>query len=399
MEKTNLFKISKEHRFGLEIENGKLNFLTPKELYFNSDNVFKQLEKMQAYTNILFKYYKSKKKSICDSEISNVSNSLEYIQGLINILNDYIQNDYFKIKLKSYGSQNKRINWNQTFKRGDFIISNNKVIYSSFISSEKRDDTYSDFYKLYLNSLNIASQTLLNESLFETQDINFSETQILYIINCFMDEHFSDRDVFIAQALKSFYLGSNNILKNECFDTPFHEKFEYIWEFLIENIIPDNNNHFIDSNLNKEGSYYSAQVINHKIIKGEKISNGLSYKIDHVIYLKNKKFISILDSKFYDFYKNSDLSPKTESIGKQVHYRDLLNKKVNNNVNILNFFIFPKNELLNKEIELFAIHNVKNDKNFNIYCLALDIEIVISLFNKKRKYNELIDYLLIFKDE
>lgn len=411
MDKIKIFQIS-DHNFGLEAKGDSISFLVPKEL-MPEDNLslHRQIKLLETYSVILRKYYKNKSKKnkkVKDLiKKENVDKKFEHIQSLIFIFNDYIQNDLYKIQTKNYNKRNQKINWNQTFKKNDVIVSKNKIIHSGFISEHNSINKKSDYYKLYLFALDYSLRVFLGESFIEQNEIfKYSKTKIKYEINCFLDEHFSDRDIEIAKALENFYFSSNkNIFDKDLFNTPYHEKFENIWEFMVNEIIPKNDSKLLDFSLKKEGEYKKVFFDdNNKICeqKDSSISCGLSYIIDHIIYKKHDKYICILDSKFYDFYNDYNASPKTNCIGKQANYKNRILKKLNNdsvlNISIKNFFIFPKKNKDNIEIELFAKHYVEDDNDYDIYCIALDIDTVVSHFNKSQKYNYFIEYLMLFKD-
>lgn len=410
---TSFFKESDDHRFGLESSDGSISFLVPKELMPSEkeNNLIKQITTLQSYANILCKYYryKANKEKDINSNINQkkIDRKFEHIQGLIFIFDDYMKNDLYRIQKTNYNIKNKKINWNKTFKKNDIIVSKNRIIHSNFISEKKNTDKESEFYQLYLFALNFAYKTFLGSDLIsDVIDFKLSKNKIKYIINCFLDENFADQDISIAKALESFYLSSNNNdFHKDLFKTPYHEKFEYIWEFMINEIIPKNDVNLLDLNLRKEGKYQKVILNDNLELMVEndrvKIANGLSYIIDHIIYLKEKNYICILDSKFYDFYLDYTNNPNTESIGKQANYRDRIIKKLNKknikNIVIKNFFIFPKNNGT-KNIELFAKHIVEGDEDYDIYCLAIDINFVIDYFNKSRKSKEIIEYLNHFKN-
>ena len=142
--------------------------------------------------------------------------------------------------------------------------------------------------------------------------------QIKYIINKYDDEHFSDRDNYIVSALKSIYFNSNFDKINENkFKTPYHEKFEFIWEHMIEEIIPRD-----------------KKIKNIKIPKGKyirfndnSIQNGADYKLDHIILSEENKSVHILDSKFYNYYEGGK-APSTESISKQENYKNIIKELI-----------------------------------------------------------------------
>lgn len=379
-----VFKISDDRYFGLDFdEKGSFLFLVPKQLYPTNDDPLYQIKLLKMCFDILSSYIRSKEKDLFLKYNQKIEASLNMFNGMVQLINDYVEYGDFNLYNSSYKKGNKRINWSRTIEDKDVFIQDNIVIFNSFISKQKEKDFNNEFYILYKYALNNSLNVFKNKEIFNN-NINFTSGKIKNIINNFEDNNFRDRGKSIIIALKNIFLNASfsNFFDEDC-KTPYHEKFEHIWEFMVNSIIPENLKIKVDNAImeNFNGSYYN--------IDGSLICNGSKFKTDHIIIEKNN--ISILDSKFYNFYddRQSKSSPYTESISKQENYKSIL-KTFYKNYHIHNYFIFPKNNKENRNPEYFALHKSKTSDLFLIKCIAIDIETVIKYYLSNVSYVELI---------
>lgn len=385
----NIFRESEERNFGFDLREQQPIFLVPKQLY--KDNWNKPLDmykQIRLYSQILINYHKKKENNLNAKENLNNSKSLNVIIGYVNLMVDYLENGDFILLESYYNTGNKKINWNKTLKSHDVIIQNNTVFYGSMISKNKRKVSSHEFLYLYQNALEEAISIFKSGNLNNNKELKYSYNQIKHIINKYDDEHFSDRDHYIVNALKSIYFNSDFEKINENkFKTHFHEKFENIWEHMIEEIIP------------KEKKFKNIKLPKGKYIrfKDNTKTIGADYRLDHIILSEENKSIHILDSKFYNFYYGGN-PPNTESISKQENYKNILTQLIKNDYpdfKIYNYFIFPKDNQ-GKDIEYFAKHeiNLYNNKEQIIHCVAMNIDKVIELYINKKFSNNLYQQII-----
>ena len=380
----NVFKISEDRYFGFNFDtNGNFLFLVPKQLYPINNDPMNQIKLLKMCFEILSSYIHAKEKEVFLRYNKEIKATLDVFSGMVQLINDYMENGNFNIYNTCYKKGKKRINWSRTIEDKDVFIQGNIVVYNSFISKQKEKDNTNDFSVLYNYALDKSLKIFKNTNNI-SKNLNYSSGKIRNIISNFQDENFKDREKVIINALKKIFLNPTSLSNHDdsC-KTPFHEKFEHIWEFMVESIIPDKMKINLDRKIidNFNGNYYN--------IDGTIICNGSKFKIDHIVIDKND--ISILDSKFYDFYddRQSKSSPYTDSVSKQENYKNILNS-IYKNHNIYNYFIFPKNNKENREPEYFAIHKSQTSDLFLIKCIALDIEVVIKYYTSNIKYLDLI---------
>lgn len=379
----NIFSLNEDRNFGFVNENKKIKFLIPEQLIPpNKDDNYLFLKR---YNSILHKYSNSKlSESLLKSDISNEKirdMNLEVISSYLAILEDYLFNDTFYLFEKFYKTGEKKINWNKTLKENEIIISGNNIVYSNFITKNKNINKHSQYYLLYLEALRQAKHLFLGineEEGYFTKNKNEQK----YHIYKYIEEHFKDRELLIAKNLNTIFLNDNWASINEkTFDFKYYVKFENIWEDMIHQMLGG----YIENIKFKDGKYKISQNM------------GIRLLPDHFINYNNNYYL--LDSKFYKSYLDKSY-PDSGDIVKQVMYKLLIARQKNINPDdILNIFIFPKNNPKNIEPEIFDLHSVDDNSDFNIYCIALDIQTIMDLYLKESSYPILLDYLESIKDK
>lgn len=371
-----IFLINEERNFGFSFLDKRIKFLIPEMLLPKDKNYFYFMKK---YNSILKKYSHSQIKKIEYLSSNNLKENdilnLEIISSYINLLDDYFSNNEFLLFEKYYHKDNKKIKWSKTLKENDLIFSKNNIIYNSFISENKRINSYHNYYLLYKEALRKSKEIFLGTSEEEFLYPKTKNEQHYYLYQ-YGENHFKDREIFINRNLINIFLNENlNNFNEKIFEIKYHTKFEFIWQHMIETIISKYK--------------YKVKINSGKYIEKNKI--GLLLFQDHFIDYNQHYYL--LDSKFYKSYYNENY-PDTSSIAKQYMYHHLISQqhKINPD-NITNFFIFPKNNPNNTQPELFDTHTWEDNKYLTIYCIALDINLVIDLYLKNSVYYEFITFM------
>lgn len=207
-----IFEVSNDY-FGFKYnKNNQLKFLLPKFIMPKEElSHLDSFKLLGLYSGVVKKYYLKNK------HLENVSSNTEFynhnnkIYGYISLILDYLENDDFILFEHFYKKGNNKINWQKTINSKDIIIQDNKVVYNTFISKNTKYANSDEFYKIYLYTFSLAWKMFFNQNFFEDEmSINYSLNHIQSIINQFIDEHFKDREIHIAQILKSIY-SSNDI--------------------------------------------------------------------------------------------------------------------------------------------------------------------------------------------
>lgn len=371
-----------DNKFGINMKEGVLKFYAPEILLKNIDkmNRFEELNLFKSYLQILKEYYYSKSDISLYYRESMKSISFDAIESYLNILNDYMENNFLYSFSNENRNGNRNINWNKTIKNNDIIIQGESLFYGSFKSSNKINNKNDNFIKIYFSILNEAAKFFLNGPLIDIENkININEA--IFHVNKYLDNNFKDRNIFIAKQIKNILVFQNKSTINEqIFETKYHENFEHIFQFLVEKNVRD----FSCFKEKRNGHYVSEDQ--------KKI--GMILKLDHLIKIQD--YYLILDSKYYkNVLKDKKFNnlPKTDDIIKQVGYKLYISeiKKIPIN-KIKNIFIFPS-DLRNEYF--FCEHIVNDDPNnfFHISCLFVDIETLVINFLKKKTNKRLIHLL------
>lgn len=408
-----LFQVDDDNKFGFVVENNNLCFLIPKILKNQVDSADTERDKiklLKRYLRILKLYVRSKKdvKTINKENDKNIRH-LHSIEAMINLMDDYFNNGEYTHFLINNELTSSKIDWNKTIKENKIIIKpahlgneiNNvkkndiDAIYGSFVSKKNTINENDLFYQLYIktlsNSLNIFYGIKIKE------DIGLNEKMYLHIINKFLNTHFKDREIYIAKQLKAIYNSTNFNKKLESkFEMEYHERFEHIFQFMIEESIKE---YSIKNTIkqSRQGIY---------LLEDNKTISGLNLRMDHVMQKTNQ--YKILDSKFYDIDSSMLSMPKTDDIIKQVGYKLILARFLAKESGIKN--IDEENIILNKienmfifptvnNTEYFADHDLENDYNnaedslFFIKCIKVNLNELMDFYVKGYKYKKFTDLL------
>lgn len=378
-----------DNLFGLSMKKERISFYAPPILLKNIEklNKFDEIDLLKKYVHILKMYANSKTENKLYFRDENKSTPLDIIEAYLNIVNDYIQNGDFSIFLKLHNRRPNQINWNKTIRDNDVIIQDNQILYGSFQSNGRKINDDDIFFKLYLNTLNDATSMFLNGPVSDVKS-RINEKEALYYINKYIDTHFKDRELFIAKQLKKIYSNRNISTINESlFPMKYHENFEHIFQFLVEENIKE-------KSLKKQkrnGEYWERKT-------NKKVS-GMSLRLDHFIKLNNHYYI--LDSKYYQntsFDSVPNGFPKTADIIKQVGYKLYISQAQKIDCKkIDNIFIFPSLEN-DSALDYFADHTVADDKEgyFSIKCIKINIEDLIKNFIDRKTNISLLNLISSF---
>ena len=368
--KSEIFKQSNDHFFGLVNENGKFQFMVPEELMpKENDDEFHLLSR---YIQILFNYIRSKDKE--DNEFRDYDRHLNPLLGHLMLLADFKEYGDFAIFEHYYGNTGNKIHWGQTIKKTHPLVSEGNMIYGSFERKARRRNDTEELYKLYKSALSQSLAWFLNVPRDFTLEREYSIEERRHHIDKFRHEHFSERAQNISTALSYVYLNDGLSAEDiNKFSVKYHTKFENIWEHLIHCILKTEDIYF-------EKSRYVDE-------NGDTIADGFTLLPDHIIQTDDDKYI-VLDSKFYDIEKGT--FPKTQDIAKQIMYRQVLSDIVNKEV-VRNLFICPQSKNEGQNYYSHSKHQFLNNPYYEIECWALSTSFVIEAYFNKEKINDVFN--------
>lgn len=397
---------------GIIIVENKSIFFLPK--YFNSSD---ELEHKLVLKNILVllneftqrEKLESNNIEDLDFDIENLNNNI--ISIITFLLDDYIENGIYQNEIDSYELNGAGdINWCKTMDEIDPIVINNQWFYSDLITNKSLIDSYRFITMLHGKVINecldFLNKTGLNDfldynvdifenALDDLQDIYNIENEIYKELSI----QFNDRKRKVLFAIKS-YLEKKSSNDGEYITLYGTRNFKWIWEKICEYVF---DNEFINVGNKSKYEVYGIEApiwnIGNNTCSNRKVKNEIELKknrltpdILKVFSKDNKKYLLILDAKYYNMtFKNEKLqgNPGIEDITKQYLYHSALKKYINNNRidEVINAFLFPTQENTHIQGEVYLDFMKSQYSNENIKLVQLNVNNIIEMYCSNKKYN------------
>lgn len=271
------------------------------------------------------------------------------ITSYLEVIKYYMENGYYVEKDYFYASNGTgKIQWSKTIKKQKPLIQKNEMnnqfspIYTTFISrqsSPNEDKIITDINKYCVYESFKKLGWLFTDYMPKKPIIKFNKSEFLLILNKKLNNMNNDKNKLLFKSmidLINFNIPSDS-MKEIYFGT---EKFEYIWEKLIDKAFGIKN---------KEVYFPRA----HWNLKYGKEKSMYPLQPDSIMILDDK--IYVIDAKYYKYgeTKNPLDLPNSASINKQITYGEYIQKseKFQEN-NIFNAFLMP----FNKNNDLFEVN-------------------------------------------
>ncbi len=369
---------------GIRIENNKLKINFPLGYEFNQ-NKYKIRKDIILLIKVINKYKKLKGKNY-----DNILNDLEqdYNEFPLNeyllIIEDFLNNGYYNKKINIDNKTDAgKINWKNTIKKIKPYIENDELYYLKYICNNtinSKDNKITEVHKWIVYESFLKLGWLFTENLPDKPFISYNYTMFKKIILLEKESTFNDIKLKILNAMLNileYY--SSNFENRDIFIGV--NKFEYIWEFMINNIFGiENKKEYLPK------TQWYIEKTHHKFEN--------NYLYPDTIMIKNNS-IYILDSKYYKYgiTKNVNNLPNSSDIIKQISYGKYIKNKFDNK-NIYNIFIIPGN--LNSELfEYIGYALEENNKPEYLFeyiiTILVDIKKIMNIFLTK---DNLISYEL-----
>ena len=322
------------------------------------------------------------------------------------LLDDYIENGFYRKEMVSYElNGDGDIDWDLTIDEINPLIIGKKSIYSDFITEESIIDNNMFLTKIHSCIINecisILNRTGLNNIfkydieengsiLDDIEDKNY----IFYKIDNEINIQFIDKKIRVLKAMK-LYLKKRAEFQEKQILLYGTRNFKWIWEVLCCHVFE---NEFIKDYNNSKYEKYSISSPEW-IIYGSKINifrenrNRLTPDILKIINYKNKKYLLILDAKYYNIkieQNNIKGNPGIRDISKQYLYCTMLNKYIESEgidkKNIINAFLFPTDldNYLQGEVKLDFMEKFYENP---IYLFKINVHEVINMYCNNKTYN------------
>ena len=331
---------------GLKIHDNKILFCYPESYHISDQEDVINLRK--DIIAILKTISISKSKSN-DKENLSSSKSMENhfaLMSYIWIINDYLNNGFYKSREKEYKiNQKGKINWKRTIDKLP-IVSNKNFIYNEIVVETKSESTniLVEIHKYCIKKSIDYIGWLFNINSKEIECGSFNKKKIRlfnYIIKMELKKTFNDHKKLLLEHMYKVIngFGSNDGEKGIVYGV---DTYSYIFEKMVDNVFGD---------VMDKGDFYPNANWYLKENNYEK-SKTYNMRPDTLIIDHKNMTAYILDSKYYRYGFTGNLKdlPETSSIQKQITYGDY----IKNNQNELkikkvrNVFILPYDKTKDK---------------------------------------------------
>ncbi len=265
------------------------------------------------------------------------------------ILQDYIENGIYEMKSNIFSKNAKGpISWTKTINRIIPVISNNEVYYFDTLNNKQIIDKDRIITKIHMYVLS-ESAKLVKDVLGFSQinlpnmsEINFykeDRKKIKVIIQSYMNQVFSNREISLLKALSAWFDDSKNYIPKVGTNS-----FNLIWECVCKTVFGHNQD--IEKMMPSPHLYlYDKARFIHEEVKASKL-------IPDVLRVsENNKILYILDAKYYKPVINNNTykdAPGASDVSKQFSYETQLMKLKKENMNSMfgeyksyNAFLIP----------------------------------------------------------
>lgn len=247
----------------------------------------------------LLKYF-LQENHIADSFYGNKPNYLSSFpfEALYNIIKYYKKYGIYTVDDFSYGfNSNGKINWKRTISKGEYILSNDNIIY---IKPYKkiREDKYDFITECMIDVIN-KSQQLLGWFIQDLRPIkrissfNYTNQYIIRILNEKLNVVFVDEKRKLIKSLIDFYSNNNN--GGNCFLKIYY--FADCWQKMVNKYL---NNFFI--NFDNDNLYFSNEIIQKDYVFDKKkfyVDDANNHYIEPDHFASSGDNYYVFDSKYY----------------------------------------------------------------------------------------------------
>ena len=334
-----LHRVKKSNEFtGIKIVDNKINIFVPQVFRYDKKTFHKDI--------LLFLKSISLAETVNKEFLNKGKNNIKNVwpfESYLWIIKDYIENDFYYNREKTYSNKGGKIEWKKTIKNTP-IYSNGNLIYDKFVTSKMSatNDIIAQIYRLCLKQSIEKIGWLFNLNFKVDVQQLISKKEMIHKVKQAINNTYDDvkriRYNHMLKILKE--TEGESILSNSYMYGI--ENYYYVYEKMIDMYfdgIKDNKKNYNPNGywqLNNKKATIASSLRPDTIVK----QNGITY---------------IIDAKMYQYGVTHDIIdlPETQSIQKQISYGDYV-MNVLHETDVRNAFILP----FNKELVEF-----KNDPN------------------------------------
>ncbi len=267
------------------------------------------------------------------------------IQAYLNVINYYFDHNgsYYSEIETTYKINNKgKINWTRTIKTQTPMIQGKSMLYLNPVvrvstSNFNRLITKIHKYCVYESFNAIGWLYTINKP--EQPDILLDKKLFISTLNAKLSNTNNDNDKKLFRSMIAIinFIDEKTINKQFYYGT---DKFEMIWEKLIDNFFGENN----------KKDYFPHGLWTEKkygLNKGKPVS---ALEPDSIMIYNGKYYV--LDAKYYQYGVSPESGlnalPKSSDINKQITYGKFVKNRKAKNASVFNAFIMPFNMSNNK---------------------------------------------------
>lgn len=375
--------INKDSFVGLKKQKNKfiINFPIGYRLGKNDDELRNDIILLLKTLENNTKNKKSDKNYYIDE---NLSDSFP-ISSYIYIMKDYIYNGYYKeTKNKYLIGKNGKIYWNKTIKQITPIFQNNNAIYDKFII--KKNTFFEDNLITYIHQYCVYKSFKLFGWIYgnfipQKPKLKYNKDIFIKTIQKKEYTNFNDKNKLLFYHMKKIINNLDNNNLNNTNITFGTNRFEYIWENMIDNIF----------GINNKKDYFPKTYWIIKNIDGTKNNKKNANLTPDSIMIINDT-IYIIDAKYYKYGQTQNIHdlPNTSSISKQIIYGEYISK-IEPQKKIYNVFLLPFNSNLYKTKNFYLFGTAysewkKNNMSYEqIKGVLVDTKYIMEIAEKHNK--------------
>lgn len=280
--------------------------------------------------------YTEKKDRVLQMKNFEIEHSVDFpINAYLEVINYYFSHGYYIEKKIIYKTDSKgKTDWSRTFKiQKPLIQQNGSPVYTQMTvkkSTANQNKLITKIHKYCVYECFEKIGWLYMPNMPEQPDIEFNKNVFINVLIDKLANTYIDQDKALFKAMLDMikYMDERPNEKQFYFGT---DRFEYVWERLIDKIFGESN---------KEDYFPKAQW---KLRYG-KNHDSSALQPDTIMIYNDK--IYILDAKYYRYGVTGipNHLPNSSSINKQITYGEYVDKHMNwDNKKIFNAFLMPFN--------------------------------------------------------
>lgn len=279
-------------------------------------------------------------------EEATKSQQVEFpIQAYLNVINYYFDHNgsYYSEIETTYKINNKgKINWTRTIKTQTPMVQGKSMLYLNpvvRVSTSNFNRLITKIYKYCVYESFNAIGWLYTINKPEQPDILLDKKLFISTLNAKLSNTNNDNDKKLFRSMIAIinFIDEKTINKQFYYGT---DKFEMIWEKLIDNFFGENN----------KKDYFPHGLWTEKKYGLNKEKPVSALEPDSIMIYNGKYYV--LDAKYYQYGVSPESGlnalPKSSDINKQITYGKFVKNRKAKNASVFNAFIMPFNMSNNK---------------------------------------------------